>query len=210
MRIAVIDDHPIVRKGLIMVLELEPGLEVCGEASGVDKGIELIIKEKPELVLLDLRLGTESGLDIIEKVLAQGYKCKFAVLTSSVEREDFRRAEEKNVDGYILKEAHPEEVLFAIRLIEKGRKYYDPYVLDLMVKKDENSSLEELTPRERDVLVQLGIGLNNSEIAKKLFITEYTVKKHVSQVLAKLNLADRTQAALYANSKGLVKYEWCS
>jgi two-component system, NarL family, nitrate/nitrite response regulator NarL len=205
MKIAVIDDHPLVRKGLTMILELEEGIEVCGEAAGVGEGIELIISEKPELALIDLRLGTECGLDIIEKVLAKGYKCKFAVITSSVEREDFGRSEAKNVAGYISKDAHPEEILYAIRLMAKGRKYYDPCILDLMIKKDENPTYEELTPREKDVLAELGNGLSNIEIAKKLFITEYTVKKHVSQILAKLNLSDRTQAALYANNKGLVK-----
>ena len=112
-------------------------------------------------------------------------------------KKDFRRARELGVDGYVLKEAFPEELIAAIRLVYRGRKYYDPSMVDLVMNKDEDDSLiEQLTPRELEVLRALGEGLNNKDIAKKLFITEYTVKKHVSQILAKLDLTGRTQAAL--------------
>jgi two-component system nitrate/nitrite response regulator NarL len=106
-----------------------------------------------------------------------------------------------------LKEALPEEILYAIRIIGRGRKYYDPNVVRLMVEDNGGGFTEELTPREWDVLKALGRGLANRQIAKELYITEYTVKKHVSQILAKLGLKDRTQAALYANARGVARYQ---
>jgi len=128
------------------------------------------------------------------------------VLTSSVNEYDFKKADDAGAYGYVLKEALPEELLYAISLVNKGRKYYDPGIIGKMMSpSSQDDWLDELTPREKDVLLALGQGMCNKEIAKKLYITEYTVKKHVSQILAKLDMTDRTQAALYAQAKGLVK-----
>lgn len=205
MRLILVDDHPLVRKGLISVLSLEKEFEVVGEAGNVREAVALINRLKPELALIDIRLGNESGLDILEKYNKDA-SCKYIVLTSSASGEEFKRAEEAGVQGFILKEALPEELIFAVRLVSRGRKYYDPGILDVLMSSNrEDQITEELTPREIDVLIALGQGLNNKAIAKKLYITEYTVKKHVSQILAKLGLADRTQAALYAYEKGLVR-----
>jgi two-component system nitrate/nitrite response regulator NarL len=205
MKLILVDDHPLVRKGLISVLSLEPDMEIIGEAGNVKDALELINKAKPDLALIDLRLGNEYGLDILEKC-GKDTSCKFIILTSSADEEDFRRSEEAGALGYVLKEALPEELLFAARLVSRGRKYFDPGIMEHIMKGAQQDIMaEELTPREKDVLIALGEGLCNRDIARKLYITEYTVKKHVSQILAKLNLADRTQAALYAHSKGLVR-----
>jgi len=206
MKILLIDDHPLVRKGLVSVLSLEEDVEIVGEASNIEEALEMLCKHNPDLALVDLRLGNEYGLDIIEKSHRTSLGCKFIVLTSSADEADFRRAEEIGAQGYVLKEALPEELLYAVRLVNKGRKYYDPIIMDEMMKSSANDGiLEQLTPREQDVLIALGQGLCNKDIAKKLFITEYTVKKHVSQILAKLELTDRTQAAIYVHSKGIVR-----
>jgi len=203
MKVVLVDDHPLVRKGLISVLSMEGDVEVIGEAGNIKEAVEIINNKRPELALIDLRLGDEYGLDIIRK---SNNDCKYIVLTSSTDEYDFKKAEEMGVQGYVLKEAFPEELLYAIRLVSRGRKYYDPVIMDQLMKSSSKSDMkEELTPREIDVLIALGQGLCNKDIAKKLYITEYTVKKHVSQILAKLELTDRTQAALYAHSKGLVK-----
>ena len=206
MRIIVVDNHPIVREGLYRVLSLEPGNEFAGEASTVNDALELIFKVKPELVVVGLRLKNEYGLDIVKKAKEKGIACKFMVFASHANYSDLQKAQEMGVDGFVLKEAMPDELLYAIRLISRGRKYYDPGIMELAIIGDEVDTDEKLTPREKDVLISLGDGLKNNEIAKKLFITEYTVKKHVSQVLNKLNLDHRTQAALYANNKRLVQY----
>ncbi|MDF2820307.1 MAG: DNA-binding response regulator [Clostridiales bacterium] len=206
MKIILIDDHPLVRKGLAFVLALEDDMEVIGEASNIKEAIEIIKKQQPDVVLVDLRLGNEYGLDIIEKSKKNSIISKFIVLTSSADEQDFRRAEEVGAHGYVLKEALPEELLYAVRLVYNGRKYYDPGILEEMMKvSSQEGILDVLSPREQEVLIELGKGLCNKDIAKKLFITEYTVKKHVSQVLAKLELTDRTQAALYAFSKGFTR-----
>lgn len=202
MKVVIVDDHPLVRRGLTSILSLDGSMEVLGEATNRKEAIELFNTAKPDLALVDLRLADESGLDLITDAICQGLACKFVVLTSSTEEEDFKRAKETGVDGYLLKEALPEELIHALRMISKGRKYYDQGVLDLVTKVseplEEDEHLEQLTPKEKEVLIELAKGLSNKEISQTLFITEYTVKKHVSQVLAKLGLANRTQAALYA------------
>ncbi len=210
MKVVIVDDHPLVRKGLMSILSLDGSIEVLGEATNSKEALYLFTTVKPELALVDLRLGDESGLDLITEAIRQGVTCKFIVLTSSAKVDDFKRAKELGVDGYVLKEALPEELLHALLVVSKGRKYYDQGVLEFVMKPreplKEDVHVEKLTPKEKEVLIELGKGLSNKEISQMLYITEYTVKKHVSQVLAKLGLADRTHAALYANVKGLVRY----
>ncbi|QCJ44341.1 response regulator transcription factor [Bacillus sp. S3] len=210
MNVVIVDDHPLVRRGLTSILSLDGSMRVLGEATNSKEAMELLQATKPDLALVDLRLADESGLELISEAIRQGSTCKFVVLTSSTEEEDFKRAKETGVDGYVLKEALPEELIHALKIISKGRKYYDPGVFDMLMKTNEHrekvSDFDVLTPKEREVLIELGRGLSNKEISQTLFVTEFTVKKHVSQILAKLELADRTQAALYANVKGLVKY----
>lgn len=207
MRLVIIDDHALIRKGVSMVLSIEDDFDIIGEASDLKSGLKLINETKPDMAIIDLRLGKDNGVDLIEKVDKSKMDCKFVILTTSSDEEDFRRAEAQDVDGYILKDALPEEIIYAIRLIARGRKYYDPSVIESVMKAQEEigATLDELTLREKDVLVDLGKGLSNTDIAKHLYITEHTVKKHVSQIFNKLDLNDRTQAALYAVSKGLVK-----
>lgn len=205
MKIVIIDDHPLVRRGLSSILALEPDNKLVGEAENVKQAIKLIQRAGPDIALIDLKLKNESGLDIVTKLKSSGSRCKFIILTSSASVDDFKQAEDAGVEGYVLKEALPDELLYVVRLVSQGRKYYDPGMMDLLINgKARDDYVEKLTPREKDVLEALGKGMKNSDIARKLFITEHTVKKHVSQILDKLDLADRTQAALYANNS-LVK-----
>ncbi|WP_449599539.1 response regulator [Paenibacillus sp. Marseille-Q9583] len=207
MKIVIVDDHPLVRRGLASVISMQPNVKFAGEATNGQEALLVIEETQPDLVLIDLKLADESGLDVIKKARARGIVSKFILLTSSASREDFLKAEEVLVDGYVLKEALPEELLFAIQLVHKGRKYYDPGLMEDKMRMSEGSPTDELTPKEKEVLIELGQGACNREIASRLFISEFTVKKHVSQILAKLQVADRTQAALYANAVGLTKYE---
>ncbi len=204
LKIVVVDDHPLVRQGLISALRCESSIEVIGEAENVRQSIEVLRRMQPDIVIIDLRLGNSSGLEIIEEARKKQLSCKFIIFTSSGSEKDFLCAEQLGVSGYILKEALPEEIIYAIRIIGQGRKYYDPRIVEIKMK-GETVLNEELTPREREVLAALGKGLSNRDIASRIYVSENTVKKHVSQILAKLNLGDRTQAALYAYSRGLVR-----
>ena len=204
MKLVIVDDHPLVRRGLRTLLALDCDSEPIMEASSVKEAIALILQMCPELVVVDLKLGGECGLDVIRQAREKGVSCNFLVLTSSTNTHDFKQAELLGVAGYVLKEALPEELLYAVNLIAKGRKYYDPAILDMLAEEGRSDPISELTSREREVLEALAEGMKNCEIAQKLFITEYTVKKHVSQILDKLSLRDRTQAALYAREKALL------
>ncbi|WP_044339889.1 response regulator [Rossellomorea aquimaris] len=207
-KVLVVDDHALVRKGLISLLTLEEDLESVGEAYDIETGLRMIENEKPDIVLVDLRLGKESGLDLIKRAKSMQIECEFIILTSSAQPSDLQKAKEI-ASGFVLKEALPEELLYAIRLVANKRKYYDPGLLEIMMtvgNKDEMELINDLTPKEVEVLKELGMGHSNKEIARKLFITENTVKKHVSQILDKLDFTDRTQAALFANIKGIAQF----
>ncbi|MFC4409954.1 response regulator [Chungangia koreensis] len=207
MKVVIVDDHPLIRKGIAELVTIEDSMEVVGEASDYTEGLNRIIELKPDLAIVDLRLAGKSGLALVKECREKGVNSKFTILTSSSNQQDFNQAKQVGVDGYILKEALPEELLHALKVIGKGRKYFDPGVLELMTNEvEEDEFIEHLTPKEKEVLIELGKGMSNRDISERLFVTEYTVKKHVSQILAKLELTDRTQAALYANAKGLVSY----
>ena len=205
MKLIVVDDHPLVWKGLEMVIREEKDIEIVGFALDGKQALELVEKRKPDVVLVDLRLPEENGLDIIKKARKINSHCKYVILTTYVSQEDINRAIIDDVDGYILKEAYPEELIAAIRVVAKGRKFYDSKVIMSTVEKSidvQQDNINNLTGRELEVLEALSRGLSNKAIAQELVISENTVKKHVRRVLDKLNFKDRTQAALYAVSRG--------
>lgn len=196
MNILIVDDHPIIRLGIKNSLLLESNIENVFEASNVSEGISCIQKNNPNIAIVDIGLNKENGLEIIERCKG---KCntKFLVLTSSIKKDDFYKAKRLDVEGYVLKEAFIEDIIYALNLILRGKKYFDPEIVEYT---SNHMSFNTLTSREYDVLVELGRGLSNSEIATNLYITEHTVKKHISSILAKLELNNRTEAALYAAS----------
>lgn len=200
MKILIVDDHPLVRKGILSTLSFQEDIQNVLEASNVDDALNLIEREIPDLAIVDLNLGSEDGLEIIRKCKDKGSNTKFMILTSSIKKDDYTRSEEAGVDGYILKEAFAEDILYAIHLVLRGKKFIDSEVIRYQSANSmEDSHLKDLTSRESDVLVELGKGLSNYEIAKELYISENTVKKHVSNILSKLDLSHRTQAALLVN-----------
>ncbi len=203
MKLILIDDHPLVLQGISSVLELQEDMEIVGTTTSGREGMLLLQEHQPDIALVDLRLPGEHGLDIIKKGRQHAPACRFIVLTSFGSDADIQRAMSEKVEGYILKEAMPEELIAAIRMVAKGRHYVDPSIMEKVVQSYESNPMGELTPREKEVLETLARGMSNREIAATLFITEYTVKKHVGQILEKLNLADRTQAALFGFARGL-------
>jgi len=199
MKILIADDHPLVRKGLASALAMEEDINEIIEASSVDEAVNLISSFSPQISVIDLMLGTEDGLEIVKRARERNLPTKFIILTSSLRKEDFIRAQDYDVEGYILKESFIEDIIYALHVVARGKKFVDPEVINYKTG-GEYQRLEVLTAREQEVLYELGKGLCNSQIAKKLFISEHTVKKHISCILAKLGLEHRTQAALYANN----------
>jgi DNA-binding NarL/FixJ family response regulator len=205
LKVFVVDDHPLVCEGIKAILDNEAGMELVGSASSGLEAEQSFTHMKPDLALVDLRLPGESGIEIIKRLRTLSPDCRYIILTTYADPEDVRQAMEAGVDGYILKEALPEEMTSALRLVGRGRPYFDPAVMQMMLQqpKKGDDNLSELTDRELEVLRALTRGLSNREIAGSLFVTEHTVKKHISSILCKLDLKDRTQAALFAVSNGV-------
>jgi two-component system nitrate/nitrite response regulator NarL len=203
MNVLIVDDHPLVCSGIRNILISEENIANVMQANNIKTAMELMSTHNFNLALVDMRLKNETGVDFIENAKSRYPECKFVVLSSSSTAKDFEKAIKAGVDGYILKDAFPEDIIYAVNTVLRGRKYFDPVFMEKKTDSSPSqplkSSHELLSPREMEVLFCLGAGLSNKKIADKLFISENTVKKHVSQILAKLNLADRTQAALYAS-----------
>jgi len=207
VKLIIVDDHPLVRKGINSILSTCNDIDEVYEADNIASAMELIINEKPHIVLVDLRLGSQNGLELVEKAKQANLDTKFIVLTSCLLHDDFLRGEKIGVDGYILKEAFAEDIMYAIRLVQRGKKYYDSTIMGHKNELDgEGLLLNTLTERENEVLREIGAGMTNEGIAKKLFISQHTVKKHVSSILSKLELNHRTEAALYINKALKVRY----
>lgn len=201
MKILIVDDHPLVRKGISSTLSFEEDVETILEAGNISAAMNFIERERPDLAIVDLYLGKEDGLEIIDNCKRQGLNTKILILTSSVRKDDFQRALSMGADGYILKEAFAEDIIYAIRVILRGRQFIDPEIMRYQAANTlDCKGINELTPREFDVLEELGKGLSNYEIARNLYISENTVKKHVSNILSKLELSHRTQAALFVKN----------
>jgi len=191
-----VDDHPVVRGGLRAYLELYEGLTVVGEAGDAKEALEAARRERPDLVLLDLQLPGESGLKLLPALRGLEPPTKVLILTSFLDEDYLREALRLGASGYLLKHAGQGALLDGIRAALRGELPLDPEATKLLARAQDDP-LEDLTPREREVLALLGEGLSNKAIAARLGVAEKTVKTHVSSVLAKLNVSDRVQAALY-------------
>ena len=202
MNILIVDDHPLVCSGIQSILISQQEINHVSQANDIQSALELMSKDPFNLAMVDMRLKGETGIDFILASKKIQPFCKYVILSSSSKNEDFDKAMEADVDGYILKDAFPEDIIYAVKTVLRGRKYFDPLLVKNIAVSMQSNQVDELdetlSPRETEILDCLGTGLSNKEIAQKLFISENTVKKHVSSILAKLNLSDRTQAALHA------------
>lgn len=199
MNLLVVDDYPVIRSGIKSMLLKEEKSYSIYEASNVKEALQILRREPIDLAMVDLRLGDENGIDIIKASKAQREKVKYIILTSFISEFDFITAENIGVDGYILKDALIEDIIYAINTTMRGRKYYDPSIVANTTKAKENSLLSKLTPRELDILMEISKGDSNNDIAKKFFLSESTVKKHVSSILSKLNLSKRSEIVYMIN-----------
>ncbi|SNY70211.1 response regulator [Paractinoplanes atraurantiacus] len=201
IRVLIVDDHPAVRRGLRTFLELAGDLEVVGEAADGPTALELIAETGPEVVLLDMVLPGMDGVEVLRELRRRELPARVLVVTSFTDRARLIPAVRAGARGYLSKDVDPNALVAAVRSVAAGHLLLEPDVAAGLL----GGPAEEpaLTARERDVLALLAEGRSNREIARALVVAEKTVKTHVSSILLKLGLADRTQAALHAVRTGL-------
>ena len=210
MKVVICDDQDIVRDGLELLLKLEKDIEVVGIASDGAEAIEITEREKPDLVLMDLKMPIMNGVDATREIKAKCPGVKVLVLTTYGTDDWVFDAIRAGASGYLLKDSLREEVLNAIRGTVEGKSYVDPSVAGKLLsefssvkKKPSTAITDRLTQREIEVLGLLARGLSNEDISGQLFLSEGTVRNHISSIVGKLGVADRTQAALLALQHGL-------
>ncbi|SDD15189.1 two-component system, NarL family, response regulator LiaR [Terribacillus halophilus] len=208
IRIVVIDDHDIVRKGLIAYLETEDEFDIVGQASSGREGIRLVQQENPDVVLMDLIMDDGNGIEATKEIMATGSAAKIIILTSFYDDEQVFPALEAGAFSYMLKTSTAEQIAEAIRKAAIGETVMEAAVAAKVMnsfRQKKQLPHDQLTEREFEVLCCIGQGMTNQEIADKLFIGIKTVKTHVSNILAKLQVNDRTQAAVYVHQNKLLE-----
>ncbi|MEH1129165.1 response regulator transcription factor [Micromonospora sp. CPCC 206061] len=204
IRVLVVDDHPVVRQGLRTFLDVQDGIQVVGEASDGVTCVSQVERLRPDVVLLDLRMPGVDGTEALRRVRALPDPPKVLVVTSFTEPSAVLPAVRAGAAGYVYKDVDPSALAAAIRAVHAGHVLLHPEVARLLAAGDVPAREPALTPREREVLAEVALGRSNREIARSLSLSEKTVKTHVSAILGKLDVQDRTQAALYAVRAGLV------
>jgi DNA-binding NarL/FixJ family response regulator len=203
IRVLLVDDHGVVRRGLRGFFDLVDDIEVVGEAEDGEVAVREALKLSPDVVLMDLLMPRLDGFGAIGRIKAERPDIEIVAMTSFIEEEKVTAALEAGATGYLLKDAEAEEVASAVRAAHHGEMHLDPAVARVLAdrmraRRAGAEPVESLTERELDVIALLARGASNKEIASALFITERTARTHVSNILGKLGLASRTQAALYA------------
>jgi NarL family two-component system response regulator LiaR len=204
IRVLVADDHGVVREGLRSFLALQDDIEVVGEAGDGEEALEEVRRLAPDVALMDLVMPRMDGIEAIRHIRAESPQTRVIVLTSFVDEDKMLPAVRAGAAGYLLKDVEPQELVTAIRTVHGGAALLHPAVVAELVREATTPRDDGLTEREREVLALIARGRANKAIAFELGVSEKTVKTHVSNILGKLNLTDRTQAALYAVREGLV------
>lgn len=208
--IMIADDHSMVREGLRSLLELDGDIQVIEEAVDGEDCLEKLKTCKPDVLLLDINMPKKNGLEVLQCINQSNLKVKVLVLTVHNEVEYLIKAVDIGVDGYILKDSESAELKKAIFAITKGENYIQPDLIPalnskMIEKNSDKDKIDSLTKREFEVLKLLAVGMYNKEIAEKLNISERTVKNHISNIFKKLEVTDRTQAAVFTIRNNLIK-----
>ncbi|MDX1302410.1 response regulator [Photobacterium sp.] len=203
-KIMIVDDHPLIRRGIGQLLSFEPDFELIGEASNGADAIALANEKNPDLILLDLNMKGMSGLDTLNALRAEGSSASIVILTVSDSRSDIKALVAAGADGYLLKDTEPDELISQLRQALCGAKVYNDLVRDYLEDTSEQDSLlNTLTDREMQILQEVAKGYRNKQIADALFISEATVKVHMKSLLKKLQVKSRTAATvLYLEAQG--------
>lgn len=208
IRILLVDDHPFIRKALRILLEDEVALQVVGEADGGEAAICLVEALRPDVVLMDVQMPGMSGVEATKEICLRFSETKVLVLTIDDGDDNVTQAMRCGAAGYLLKNTPPEELAIAILAVHKGYTHLGPGLGRKMVAKLPDPTVgtfpgwDKLTPREQEIVELISQGSNNREIALKLHISEKTVKNHITNILSRLDLGNRIQIAILANSKG--------
>ncbi|MGG4492190.1 response regulator [Metabacillus idriensis] len=211
IRLLIADDHKVVRRGLHFFLSTQKDIEIVGEAENGAEAVNMVRTLMPDVILMDLSMPIMNGVDATKEIRTFNEQIKIIILTSYADQDHVIPAIQAGASGYQLKDVEPDELVHTVREVLKGESKLHPkvtsHVMSHLMQRNQKDEklLTPLTNRENDVLKEIAKGKSNKEIAASLYITEKTVKTHVSNILSKLSLADRTQAALYAVRNGLDK-----
>ena len=209
INVVITDDHKMVREGIKQLLELKDSISVVGMASDGLEGISVLKDKKPDLLLLDINMPVNNGLQTLEKIKKMNLDVKVILLTVHNEVDYLLKAIEVGADGYVLKDSGSAELINAIEIVMGGESYIQPDMIPMLNSKmisrnSDKGKVKALTKRELEVLVLVSEGMFNKEIADKLSISERTVKNHISSIFKKIDVADRTQAAVFAIRNNLI------
>lgn len=210
IRVMIADDHSLIREGLKQLLEFDGSIEIVGEASNGIECLERLNDFNPEVLLLDINMPEKNGIEVLKEMKSLGSLVKVLILTVHNELEYLMEAVEIGVDGYILKDSESSELKKAIQAVLEGENYIQPSLIpalnNQLVNRDiEKDKINLLTNRELEVLIQVANGMFNKEIATNLNISERTVKNHISNIFKKIDVSDRTQAAVFAIKNNIIK-----
>ncbi|UUV99026.1 response regulator transcription factor [Vagococcus luciliae] len=209
IKVLLVDDHEMVRLGVSSYLSIQSDIEVVGEAENGLVGYEKALEKRPDVILMDLVMEVMDGIEATKKILLEWPEAKVIIVTSFIDDEKVYPAIEAGAAGYLLKTSSAKDIANAIRSAYNGEKVLEPEVTSKMMERLSKPKVhvlhEDLTNREKEILLLISEGKSNQEIADELFITLKTVKTHVSNILSKLDVDDRTQAAIYAFKHGIVK-----
>ncbi|MBD3884851.1 response regulator transcription factor [Phormidium tenue FACHB-886] len=201
IRVLIVDDHSIIRRGLATIINHDLEMTVIAQAEDGQQAIEVFRECQPDVTLMDLRMPQVGGVEAITAICAEFKSARIIILTTYNGDEDIYRGLRAGAQGYLLKDAKPDELLNAIRIVHSGRQYLSPEVGAKLVQRMSNPELSE---RELEVLRLMGKGMSNLDIATALSIGESTVKSHINRILSKLGVSDRTQAVIVAVKRGLI------
>lgn len=213
IKVLIADDHALMRQGLKQILELEDNIEIIAQASNGEEAIHETQTHKPDVILLDINMPKLNGIEALRRLRSMGVESKVIILTIHDDKEYLYETLNIGANGYVLKDADSDSLVKAINDVMDGKSYIQPSIANLLVseirskenKSEDEIKIEALTKREYEVLTLIAEGLNNKEIAARLFISEKTVKNHVSNIFRKIDVSDRIQAAIFSFKNNIKK-----